>query len=144
MGGDADRTLCRFSSVRMLMHGECNRRPEGQQQAQTRYPFRYRPHDGYPMEAFFESIPKRQTNATREYLARYVLGTSATPMLHENSKLLVPQMLGRFCLAVPSDLSRLYSSPVFCVYWPPVLVVVIGKTRVKTQHDDDHCPKNDQ
>jgi hypothetical protein len=33
---------------------------------------------------------------------------------------------------------------VFCVYWPPVLVVVIGKTRVKTQHDDDHCPQNDQ
>src|ERR1039457_1926841 len=97
-----------------------------------------------PHGSFFESIPKRQTNATREYLARYVLGTSATPMLHENSRLLVPQMLGRFCLAVPSDLSRLYSSPVFCVYWPPVLVVVIGKTRVKTQHDDDHCPQNDQ
>ena len=25
-----------------------------------------------------------------------------------------------------------------------LLVVVIGKTRVKTQHDDDDCPQNDQ
>jgi hypothetical protein len=35
------------------------------------------------MEAFSESIPKRQTNATTEYLARYVLGTSVTPALRE-------------------------------------------------------------
>jgi hypothetical protein len=89
VGRDTDRTLCRLGSVRMLMRGKCNCRPEGQQHAQTRYPFRYRPHDGYPMEACFEFIPKRQTNATGEYLARYVLGTSATPMLHENSRLSV-------------------------------------------------------
>src|ERR1700690_2350119 len=77
----------------MLMRGKCNRRPEGQQHAQARYPLRYRPHDRYSMEAFSESIPKRQTNATREYLARYVLGTSGTPMFYENSRLLVPLML---------------------------------------------------
>jgi hypothetical protein len=70
MGGDTDRTLCRFGSVRMLMRGERHRRPEGQQHAETRYPLRYRPHDGNPREAFLESIPKRQTNAKREYLAR--------------------------------------------------------------------------
>ena len=110
MGRDTDRTLCRLGSVRMLMRGKCDCRPEGQQHAQTRYPFRYRSHDGYPMKAFFESIPKRQTNATRWYLARYVLSTFETLVLH----------------------------------WPPVLVVVIGKTRVKAQHDDDHCPQNDQ
>ena len=46
------------------------------------------------MEALFESIPKRETNAMREYLTRYVLSTSAALMLHENSRLLVPQMLG--------------------------------------------------
>jgi hypothetical protein len=75
MCGDTNRTLCRLSRVRMLMHGECNRRPEGQQHAQTRNSLRYRPHDGYSVEAFSESIPKRQTNAKREYLRRYVLRT---------------------------------------------------------------------
>jgi hypothetical protein len=48
MGGDADRALCRLSSVRMLMHGECYRRPDGQQQTYTRDPPRYRTHDRYP------------------------------------------------------------------------------------------------
>jgi hypothetical protein len=72
MGGDTDRARCRLGRVRMLMRGECYCRPKGQQHAQTRYPLRYRPHVGYPMEASFESIPKRQTNATKLYLAGYV------------------------------------------------------------------------
>jgi hypothetical protein len=94
MGGDADRALCRLSSVRMLMHGECYRRPEGQQQTKTRDPLRNRANDGYPMEAFFEFIPKRQTNATREYLARYVFALLQSQMLRKSSRLLVPQVLG--------------------------------------------------
>jgi hypothetical protein len=32
----------------------------------------------------------------------------------------------------------------FYVYWSPMLVVVIGKTRVKTRSDDDRCPQDDQ
>lgn len=94
MGGDADSAVCRLSSVRMLMHGECYRRPEGQQQTQARDPVRYRAHDGYPMEALFESIPKQETNATREYLAGYVLALLQDQMLRKSSRLLVPQMLG--------------------------------------------------
>src|ERR1700739_356234 len=31
----------------------------------------------------------------------------------------------------------------FCVYRSPALVVMKGKTRVKTEHDDDYCPQND-
>jgi len=97
-----------------------------------------------PMEAFFEFIPKRQTNATREYLARYVLGTSTTPMLHENSRLLVPQILGRFRFGrTKRSLRVVQLIGVLCLL-PPSLVVVIGKTRVNTQHDDDYCPQNDQ
>jgi hypothetical protein len=99
------------------------------------------------MEAFVESIPKHQTNATGEYLAylaylaRYVLGTLGNANASREFETLGT---ADAWLAVPSDLSGLYSSPVFCVYWPPVLVVMIGKTRVKTQHDDDDCPQNDQ
>lgn len=143
MGGDTDRTLCRLSSVRMLMRGECNRRPEGQQHAQTRYPFRYRPHDDFPMEAFSESIPKRRTNATREYLARYVLSTFETLMLHEIRDSRYRRCLVDSVWRTKRSLRVVHHTSVLC-YWPRELVVVIGKTRVKTQHDDDHCPQNDQ
>jgi len=37
----------------------------------------------------------------------------------------------------------MYQQPAY-VYGPPVLVVMIGKTRIKTQSDDDHCPEDDQ
>jgi hypothetical protein len=74
MGGNTDRTLCRLSSVRMLMRGECNRGPEGQQHAQTRYPLRYRTHDGYSMEAFPEFIPKHQTNANDRVPSQVCIG----------------------------------------------------------------------
>ena len=116
MGGDTDRALCCLGSVRMLMRGECYRRPEGQQHTKTRYPLRYRPHDGYPMEASFESIPKRQTNATKR----------------------VPTLLIQ-------PYPGMYTQPAYVLcFLAARLVVVIGKTRVKTQHDDDHCPQNDQ
>jgi hypothetical protein len=94
MGGDADRALCRLSSARMLMHSECDRRPEGKQQTYTRDPLRYRAHDFYTMEALFKSIPKQETNATREYLARYVFDTSAKPNASQEFETVVPQMLG--------------------------------------------------
>jgi hypothetical protein len=64
MSGDTDRTVCRFSRTRMVMGSKCQCRPKRQHQTKKRYPFRNRPHDGYPMEASFESIPKCQTNAT--------------------------------------------------------------------------------
>ena len=79
MGGDTDRARCRLGRVRMLMRGEFYCRPKGQHNAQARYPLRYRPHDGYPMEAFFESIPKRQTNATR---SKFRLSPSITCVWH--------------------------------------------------------------
>jgi hypothetical protein len=144
VGRDTDRTLCRLGSVRMLMRGKCDCRPEGQQHAQTRYPFRYRSHDGYPMKAFFESIPKRQTNATREYLARYVLSTFETLMLPVEFESLGTAdgwliLFGR----TKRSLRAVQLTSVLCLL-AARLVVVIGKTRVNTQHDDDHCPQNDQ
>jgi hypothetical protein len=65
MGGDTDRAGCRLGRVRMLMRGECYCRPEGQHDTQTRQPLQYRPHDGNPRDATCDSIPKRETNATR-------------------------------------------------------------------------------
>ena len=62
------------------------------------------------MKPSFESIPKCQNSATKEYLA----GNVRKAFL------------------------------MFCFAGRVVLVVVIGKTRVKTQHNDDHCPQNDQ
>jgi len=47
------------------------------------------------MEASVESIPKQETNATREYLAKYIsYYLCEEPLLYENSRLLVPQILG--------------------------------------------------
>jgi hypothetical protein len=108
MGGDTDRARCRLGRVRMLMRGECYCRPKGQHNAQARYPLRYRPHDGYPMEAFLESIPKRQTNATREYVDGYVSSTPATPTLHENSPLGTPNARPILCGSAKSSF-RLHS-----------------------------------
>jgi hypothetical protein len=123
MGGDTDRTRCRLGRVRMLMRGECYCRPKGQHNAQARYPLRYRPHDGYPMEAFFESIPKRHTNATREYVDGYVSSTVATPTLHENSTSWNPKRSLNSVRFRQVQLSA--AQPVvFCVSWPPVLMVM--------------------
>lgn len=73
MGCDTDRARRRLGNTRMLMRSKCNCRQDSQQEAQTRYPLRYRRHDCHPMEASFESIPKRQTNATKVYLGMLVL-----------------------------------------------------------------------
>ena len=65
-------------------------------------------------------------------------------MLRKDSRLLAPSDTWLILIGRPNDLSGLYSLSVFYFYWSPVLVVVIGKARVKTQNDDDHCPQNDQ
>jgi hypothetical protein len=98
----------------MLMRGKCNCRPEGQQHAQTRYPFRYRPHDGYPMKALIytetpnkhnERVPSqvcighlRNANASREF---ETLDTAdAWPILFGRTKrsLQVIQLTSVLCL----------------------------------------------
>jgi hypothetical protein len=92
------------------------------------------------MEALVESIPKQETNAIREYLARYVFGISAKPNASQGFETVGTADTWLILIGRPNDLSGQYSSPVFCFYCSPVLVVVIGKTRVKTQNDDDRCP----
>src|SRR5579872_692396 len=72
MGGNADRARPRVGGGRVLVRGECHCRPESQQQAQTRYSLRYRPHEGFAMETSLESIPESERNAMKEYLAGYV------------------------------------------------------------------------
>ena len=96
------------------------------------------------MEALVESIPKQETNATREYLARYVLDTSAKPTASQEFETVGTADAGLILFGGTKQPLRLYSSSVFCVCWPPVLVVVIGQTRVKTQPQDDDGPQNDQ
>ena len=64
MGSDTDRTRCSLGCARMMMQSECQCRPEGQQDAQTRYPPRNRTHERDPKNALFEFTPDVETKAT--------------------------------------------------------------------------------
>lgn len=76
MGSYTDRAGRCLGRARMVMGSECERRPEGQHDTQTRYPLRDRTHESYPMDALFEFTPKLETKATR-------VPRRATLTLHE-------------------------------------------------------------
>ncbi len=64
MGSDTDRTRRSLGRARMMMQSECQCRPEGQQDAQIRYPPRNRTHERCPKNALFEFTPKVETKTT--------------------------------------------------------------------------------
>ena len=61
MSSNTNRAFCRFAGVRVMMRSHGYRRPQGQQQAQPRYPLRDRTHDGYPANSSFPLISQEKT-----------------------------------------------------------------------------------
>lgn len=64
MGSDTDRTRRSLGCVRMMMQSECQCRPEGQQDAQIRYPPRNRTHERDTKNPLFEFTLGVETKAT--------------------------------------------------------------------------------
>jgi hypothetical protein len=65
MGDDTDRAFSRVACARMVMRGECCRRPKCQQEAQQRYLFRNRPHTCCLESTALLIIPKRGPSGVR-------------------------------------------------------------------------------
>ena len=77
-----------------------------------------------PWKASFESIPKRETNAMREYLARYVLGNSLPMRCFSRIRAL--GTADAFAILLGRPKISFYRTVCVCFVfsWPPMLAVV--------------------